>query len=319
MARVDELRLMTRVARMYHKDGLHQPQIAAQLAISQPTVSRLLKRAEREGIVRITVNVPPGVYPDLEEALLQRYALQDVVVADCLSDEEGQILRDVGAAAAYYLETTIRPKEVVGISSWSATLLAVIDAMQSLPASYETQVVQILGGVGRPSAAVHATHLVRRLADLIHGEATWLPAPGVLGSAAAREVILADPFVQEAMAKCEQVTLALVGIGAVGPSRLLASSGNTFSSEELRALQGLGAVGDICLHFFDRQGRPVRHPLDERVVSMSLAQLAGVRRTVGVAGGARKAAAIRGALAGGWINVLITDHFTAARLVEEDV
>jgi len=36
---------------------------------------------------------------------------------------------------------------------------------------------------------------------------------------------------------------------------------------------------------------------------------------VGVAGGRRKTAAIRGALQGGWINVLITDRGTAERLL----
>ena len=36
---------------------------------------------------------------------------------------------------------------------------------------------------------------------------------------------------------------------------------------------------------------------------------------VGIAGGKRKTAAIRGALAGGWINTLITDRSTAERLI----
>ena len=37
---------------------------------------------------------------------------------------------------------------------------------------------------------------------------------------------------------------------------------------------------------------------------------------VGIAGGRKKVAAIRGALMGRWINVLITDRFTAAQLVQ---
>ena len=48
---------------------------------------------------------------------------------------------------------------------------------------------------------------------------------------------------------------------------------------------------------------------------MSLPQLKRVHRTVGVAGGRRKAAAIRGALLGGWIHVLVTDHTTAEALI----
>lgn len=315
--KIDELRLMTRVARLYHEQGVRQPQIAAQLDLSQPTVSRLLKRAEQQGIVRITVNVPYGVYAELEEALVARYDLKEAIVADSVSQEEAQILRDIGSAAAYYVETTMHPEEVVGISSWSATLLAMIDAMQPLPASFHTEVVQILGGVGSPTAEVHATQLTRRLAHLIRGQATLLPAPGITGSVQARQVILQDLFVQQAMAKFQQVTLALVGIGAVGPSRLLASSGNTFAPDELAELEALGAVGDICLHFFRADGVPIASKLDQRVVSMGLETLRGVRRCVGIAGGHRKIAAIRGALAGGWINVLITDRYTAQQLVAD--
>jgi DNA-binding transcriptional regulator LsrR (DeoR family) len=47
------------------------------------------------------------------------------------------------------------------------------------------------------------------------------------------------------------------------------------------------------------------------VISMSLEQLKQVKRSVGVAGGKRKHEAIRSALLGGLINVLITDRFTA--------
>jgi DNA-binding transcriptional regulator LsrR (DeoR family) len=49
---------------------------------------------------------------------------------------------------------------------------------------------------------------------------------------------------------------------------------------------------------------------------MDLDQLRGVERVVGIAGGSRKFAAIRGALNGGLINTLVTDRFTAERLVQ---
>ena len=67
MARLDELRLMAKVARMYYRDGLRQVQITERLNIHQSTVSRLLKRAEKEGIVRMTLTMPSGLHPELEE------------------------------------------------------------------------------------------------------------------------------------------------------------------------------------------------------------------------------------------------------------
>ena len=96
---------------------------------------------------------------------------------------------------------------------------------------------------------------------------------------------------------------------------LLADSGNIFSTEQLDALRRKGAVGDILIRFFDENGQPVQNELDNRVVSMTLPQLRQVNRSVGVAGGKRKFNAILGALRGGLINVLITDCYTAERLV----
>src|SRR5215213_9394265 len=78
----EQLRLLAKVARMYHERGMRQPHIARELNISQPRVSRLLKQASEIGIVRTTVALPSGVYIDLEEKLQDRYGLKDVVVVD---------------------------------------------------------------------------------------------------------------------------------------------------------------------------------------------------------------------------------------------
>ncbi len=314
MARIDELRLMTKIARLYYEHDMTQPEIAAQLDLSQASVSRLLKRAKQEQIVRVTVNVPHGIYSELEEQLQKAYKLKEAVVVDTVEHSD-QILRDIGAAAAYYLETTLRSGDLIGVSSWSATLLAMVDALQPLTRPLGIRVLQILGGLGSPSAEVYASRLVGRLADLVRGEAVLLPAPGIVGSPTAVPILLEDRYVRAAMSLFDQVTIALVGIGTVEPSGLLASSGNIFSPEELNILRAAGAVGDICLRFFDASGTPVATPLNERVIGMNLEQLRHVKRVVGIAGGKQKLSAIRGALLGRFINVLVTDRFTAQSLL----
>jgi len=318
MTHTDELRLMTLVARMYYERGLNQPEIATQLDLSQATISRLLKRAQQEKIVRITVSAPSGIYTDLEEALQKAFRLKAAIVVDCeQEDMDEYTLRNLGAAAAFYVESTIRRNEVVGVSSWSASMLATIEAMRPLPRPLGARVVQLHGGVGNPAAEAHANRLLNRLAALLHGEAKFLPAPGIVGSADAVPILLADQFVQETMTLFDSMTLALVGIGALEPSKFLASSGNIFSEAETHLLCSQGAVGNICLRFYDADGAPVSTPLNDRVLSMSRDQLRRVKRVVGIAGGRRKFEAIRGALRGNWINVLVTDRFMAERLVKE--
>src|SRR5215510_15162312 len=147
MARVDELRLMAKVARLYYERGLKQTDIADQLDISQATISRLLKRAQQEEIVRISINVPTGAYAELEDGLERAYGLKEAIVVDSVPNDD-QLLRDIGSAAAYYLETTHKQDEVIGISSWSSSLLATVEAMHPLPRPLGAKVIQILGGVG---------------------------------------------------------------------------------------------------------------------------------------------------------------------------
>lgn len=69
MTRLNELRLISRVAQMYHMEGRRQAEIAQHLRLSQATVSRMLKRAEAEDIVRTSVIPPAGTYSELEGAL----------------------------------------------------------------------------------------------------------------------------------------------------------------------------------------------------------------------------------------------------------
>lgn len=316
MVRTEELRLMAKVASLYYEQNLRQTEIAERLDLSQAGVSRLLKRALAEGIVRISIAPPVHSYTDLENQLEHKYGLKEVIVADYHPDYQ-QLLRNIGSAAAYYLETTIKDGEYIGVSSWSETLLAAVNAMHPLSRAVHAKVIQILGGVGDPNAEKHALQLTRQLASLVNGEVVALSAPGVVGSRETRDILLADPYIRNAVALFDRVTLALVGIGAIEPSQLLVMSGNVFSEQELLQLKEMGAVGDICLRFYDRDGKPLETPLADRVISMSINQLKQVNRTVGIAGGERKYEAIRGAVVGGLIHVLITDQMTAQRLAAE--
>ena len=314
--RPEEIRQLARVARFYYEDGLRQAEIAERLDLSQATVSRLLKRAVEQQVVRITVNTPSGYYPELERGLRDEYGLKDVIVVDHTTDED-RLLRNLGAGAAYYLEATIKSEEVIGVSSWSETLLATANAMHPLRTPRGRKVIQIEGGIGDPSSEAHASHMTRRLAELCGTEAVMLQAPGIVGSVDTKQALATDPYFRDVIHQWEEVTLALVGIGTPDPSRLLARSGNAFSKEEQQLLVKAGAVGDINLHFFDAVGQRIESSLAERVIGMGLDQLRRVQRCVGIAGSERKWQAIRGAIRGGWIHVLVTDSLVARRLLDD--
>ena len=176
--------------------------------------------------------------------------------------------------------------------------------------------MQLFGGVGNPAAEAHAARLTQRFADLTGARADVPARPRHRQlRSSARGARWRTASCRRRSTASTEVTLALVGIGALEPSSLLQSSGNIFSDAELRALGEQGAVGDICLRFFDADGERVESDVDRRVIGVTLEQLRGPTARVGIAGGERKYEAIRGALRGGWINVLITDTPTAERLL----
>ena len=304
-----ELRMLTRVARMYHEEGLPQREIALRLSLSQSRVSRMLRRAAEAGIVRTVVVPPAGVHAELEDALRERFRLRDAVVVD-----DDTLL---GAATASYLDMTVSDGERIGIASWSATLMAAADAMSAPVPARAEEVTQLVGGVGNPGVQFRATGLTARLAELTGARAVPLPAPGLLRSAALRDALVLDPSVAGVMAGWERLTLALVGIGGLAPSALLEQSGNAIRASEVEDLRSRGAVGDICFRFFAADGGTVASDLDARVLGIAAERLRTIPRRVGVAGGPQKYPAVRAAVRGGWINALITDAASAQRLAEE--
>ena len=315
MGRIDELRLIARVAQMYHDEGLRQSKVAEHLNISQATISRMLKRAEQEDIVRTTVIPPPGTFTEVDAAGRVRFDVGEVIVVDCSEDRDAPIRARIGEGAAHFLEVTLKKDEIIGVSSWSETVLRMVDNIHPLKGTTAKYVVQTLGGMGNPSVQTHATQLTTRLARLTGAEPRLLSVQGVTTSREAKLVMLADPYVRDTTDLFGSISLAIIGIGGIEPSELLAGSGNIFSRQELAALTDAGAVGDMSLRFFDIQGQLVKTPLDERVIGLPFADLLRIPRVIALAGGASKTQAIMGALRTGAIDVLVTDRFTAARLV----
>lgn len=311
------LTLMTKVAKLYYEARLRQPEIAERLNVSQSRVSRLLRQAQEHGIVRTVVISPRDLHNDLESALVERFGLIDAVVAEAANEDEYAVMSAVGAAGATYLEATLSRSDRVGISSWSSTLLAAVNLMVPRPnLPMASAIVQVIGGVGRPDVQVQANRLAEQLARVTGAEPKFFPAPGLVGSRATRDAMMNDRYLGSVKDEWQGITTLLAGIGTVKPSTLLASSGAAVDDEDVAELTRLGAVGDICLRFFDAQGRLVDSDLDDRVLGIDADQLMSIPRRVAMAIGHRKVAAIRGALLGEWVNVLVTDATTATELLD---
>ncbi len=307
-------KLLYKVATAYYEDGLTQQEIGARLGLSRIKVSRLLSQAREEGVVQITIVSPPESNADIERALEARFDLLEAVVVAPAGDTDAARLAALGAAGAQCLVRCLAGAEIVGLS-WGVTLNAVIEALP-LSAWPDMTVVQILGGLGHPEAEVHGTDLARRMAQRLGARLRLLPAPGVVSSKLVRDALIEDPQIRSALALAAKADVVLLGVGVPLHGSAVQQSG-ILSREEITAVMNKGAVGDIALRFFDGAGRRMEHEVNDRTIGLTLEQIQAIPRRIGVAGGVAKLDVIRGALAGKWINVLVTDEQAALGLLNE--
>ena len=314
MAKQDEQRLLVKIANLYYLEGRKQSDIAELLSLSQSFVSRAISRCQKEGVVKISVVQPSNIFHNLEKGIEERFGIRQAIIVDAEEDASDQaIKRAIGSAAAHYLETRLRPKDLVGVSSWSSTIRAMVDEVhaQNLKAS---GVIQLLGGVG-PNGNVQATILTQTLAQQLNCQAWLLPSQSIEGSMDEKNRLIASKDVSDVTARFDDVDIAIVGIGILEPSQLLKTSGNYYHEDMLQTLAVRGAVGDICLHYYDKNGHAVLQNDEDPVIGMELSKVKKCPNVVALAGGVEKIAAIKGAMSGGYIDVLITDYHTARGLI----
>lgn len=303
---------MAKVADLYYLRDLTQQEIADRLGFSRPTVSRLLRRSRAAGVVRIEVIAPDGLQHRLARELEQTFHLREAVVIPGRGDSPTATRRALGVAAAYYLDRLLKGEERIGIS-WGTTLSSVVDHMR--PRRLGTTVVPLVGGVGQVAPGIHANDLAQRLAAAHRGHVHLLHAPAVVAHRGVRAALLSDPAIRWVLDLARRVEVALVGIGALVRASTLTQSGY-FSVEEFAALRQRGAVGDICTRPFTLEGTAVDGALESRILAVDLEDLRHIPTVIGVAGGTEKALAILGALRGGLVKVLVTDHLAARAVLQ---
>lgn len=319
----DELRQMVRCVQLYYRAQRHQNEIARELGMSSSKVSRLLKRAFSEGVVRVEIELPKR--PRLEAALVERFRLRDAVVIPL--GEPRDIKEDLGVAAARYFEKVAADRTRVGLSC-GYTLYCVIRALRER--RYRNLELYPLSAEGTLQLVdLFPNTLVGMMAAKYrpHVRAFALPVQ-ILGSLAEiereRRRLLRKGEVRRIYEAANNVDIALVGIGLIGEATAGFCSLAEFHGVSVRRLRALGVVGEINYHPFDKDGeiidRKELRPLTRRVLAVPASRLrelstAPGKLVIAVAGGSDKRAAILGAMRGRFANVLVTDEETATALL----
>jgi DNA-binding transcriptional regulator LsrR (DeoR family) len=321
-----ELRQMVQCLELYYRQGQSQKDIAQALGVSAATVSRLLKRAYDDGFVRVELDLPRT--QALETALVQRYGLREAVVV--ATGGRGDIREELGVAAAAYFEKIVASGMRIGLSC-GFTLYQTVRALRErklrdvvlYPLSGEStlKLVDISPNtlVGM-AAAKYRPHVTAYALPVQH-----LQSPRQL--LRERRRLLRDPEIRRIYAGAQDVDVALVGIGLIGEQTPGFCALAEAYGVSVKRLRQLGVVGEINYQPFDGDGRvidrPELRPLVQRVLAVDGPHLQSLSRrddrwVIAVAGGPGKMEAVRGALRGRFMNVLVTDQDVASALLAGD-
>lgn len=300
--------LLVKAARMYFIDGLSQQDVAAALGTTRSNVSRILAAAREQGIVEIRINEPIGRSYDLEDELVAAFpSLEARVLA---KRPRADTLAEAGQLAAYWLVDRLEPGQRVALS-WGGTLQAMVQAVPptALP---DVEVVQLVGGLSSLTMHVSGQELVRELAERLGCRYRYLHAPALFESAPALLALRKETAISSALDAARTADIACVGIGVpgVGSSAEIIEA-LALSPQERRTFEARTPVGDICARYFDADGQEVDSAVHDRVLAVGLDDLRAIPTVLALAVGAQKGPAIRAALRGKLIDVLVCDEAAA--------
>jgi DNA-binding transcriptional regulator LsrR (DeoR family) len=295
-------------------EELTQEAVADKLGLTRLRVNKALGEARRRGLVRVSLNTAFAPCFALEEALRARFGLATAFVAPS-PQRPDDVQTIVGAALGSYLsELLARPDIRLFGMSWGNTL-NIATPFLAPPDRPDLEIVSVMGGLTEGSD-LNSFEITTRLADLCNARHSYFTAPLYAGSAESRATIMGLDVFEGVLDKIRRVDELAMAAGDMWRRSLLMRDGlpGDVSMDDLIAR---GAVGDVLGWVLDAAGRPLDHPINERIIGIGLEDLRRIPDVVLAAGGPHKVPIIRAVLGLGVVDTLVTDEGTAEALLRE--
>jgi DNA-binding transcriptional regulator LsrR (DeoR family) len=295
--------LMVKVAWYYYFESMTQQTIAQQVGISRMRVVKLLEKARQTGIIQFKLRQTGASRLEVERQVIARFALSDAFIVP--TPPPGAVVNEsIANAAALYISDRLGENAFINIG-YGDTPNRILNNLATM-AEQPLSCVSLTGGVNY--------YLPDARSNVFNAKLFLMPAPLLANSPETAEAMRNEASVLDISRMCSLAGISVVGIGAMHESATIVQNG-ILSKNDLTYLGMHGAVGDILSHFIDKDGRLVKTPLEDRLLAIPLDALKALPCVIGAAAGEAKVAAIHAALQGGYLDVLITDEATAAKLL----
>jgi len=300
----------TKVAYYYYNIGMTQDDIAKKMSMSRQRVNRILKKCLETGIVKIVIQEYEHQNVELEIQLEALLGLNEIIIVNNTDDE---VNKSLGDAASSYLQRVIKANDIIGFSRGRA-LSSLVNSLQPMD-KINLTVTQLVGGLNAEEAHINSDYLVRHSSEILNAKPCFMYAPIILENKELRDSLMKESFFSGVYDIMKACTIAMVGIGDMSSKSAFVQK-KYISKAEYDILQSKNAVGEVCTHYFDINGKKIESGINDRVLAIDFDSFKRIPLRIGVGSGPEKLSAIIGAARGSLINVLITDLETAHALVK---
>ena len=315
-------RFLIKVAELYYQDGLSQQQIAKKLHTSRTSISRALIQARNEGYVQIRIQYPEQSNLGLERKLEEKYGLTEALIAVPAYDQS--VEQEISYQAVDYILRVLKKNMILGMT-WGRAMHGFVEqlAKDERLRSLSFQNVKVVPFLGTPGvtqvdswdATTYSNTLATKVGNLLHCASYNLSAPMYVDGSKEKEMIEGIEEISKVLQMAENADIALIGIGSMQKDSSILKAGLR-TEEEYTELIQKGAVGEIVGRIYDKEGQVVDEDLRRKMIGISTQQIKKIPVRVGISYGKDKVEAIKGAIKGEMINVLVTDATTAEKLME---
>ena len=284
--------LMIKAAWYYYFEEMTQQHVAELMGITRMRVIKLLEKARQTGIIQFRLRKDGESRMQLERNLMSAFGLQDAFVIPAAIDRSA-VNAGVAEAASMYISERLTENSLINIG-YGDTPSRILNNLATL-AEQPLTCVSLTGGV--------SYYLPDTRSNVFNAKLHLIPAPLLTGSREMAEALRHEASVMELSRMTALAQMTVVGVGGV------------LNNNDFLYLSMQGAVGDLLSHFFDKEGKLLNTPIEERLISTPLETLKSLKNVIGVAAGDSKVEAIHAALKGQYLDVLITDDRTAEKLL----
>lgn len=308
----EEYQLIVDASVLYYLEGKTQSEIAKELYLSRPKVSRLLKKARDLQIVNITINYQNDEFAKLESEVRRTFNLPQVVITRTLSNSE-YTLTEVGKAAAKELVNAIKEGMTLGISWGKHVRMAAKHIKKK--AYQDLKVVELFGAISYNIDTNDMLSIGRSMTSKLKGKLYPLPSPIYINDPIARDVIMGTPVIKSTLSMIENCDLIVTGIGSIQDDRTICNNSlqtlwDDYVEEETKQdIINNGGTGFLLAHFFNQHGEFLDLEINNNVVGIKTDTIKK-KKIIAIASGSKKAKAILSALRGGLLHTLICDEET---------